>query len=280
MFVFFVPIFIDQWRKNLARRGNVCNAALIYQSVAISFTTVKTMNCEECKGLLGLFMDSELEESQAAMVRMHLSECIECAAVCEDLVSILDVCTSGSPSEILPPDSKNLWLRINNVIESEIKPEVPTAHPRRRFWQLSFGQLAAALGFIAVMSSLATFAVIRSFTLPAGADYTSRSAATQTTFEKVLSRIGLIETLQQARERRLKEQQAAIEYWNARVQNRRLLWDRATREAFDRNLQVIDESVSEYTSILQKDPEDDLSGEMLDSVLNEKMNLLRDFSDL
>jgi hypothetical protein len=32
--------------------------------------------------------------------------------------------------------------------------------------------------------------------------------------------------------------------------------------------------------ILEQDPEDDLSGEMLDSVLNEKMNLLRDFSDL
>ena len=76
------------------------------------------------------------------------------------------------------------------------------------------------------------------------------------------------------------EQHAAIEYWNARVQNRRNQWDRATRDAFDRNLQVIDESVSEYTMILQHDPADDLSGEMLDSVLTEKMALLRDFSDL
>ncbi len=32
--------------------------------------------------------------------------------------------------------------------------------------------------------------------------------------------------------------------------------------------------------ILEQDPEDDLSSEMLDSVLNDKMNLLRDFSDL
>jgi len=38
--------------------------------------------------------------------------------------------------------------------------------------------------------------------------------------------------------------------------------------------------VSEYTMILQENPEDDLSGEMLDSVLNDKMNLLREFSEL
>jgi len=31
---------------------------------------------------------------------------------------------------------------------------------------------------------------------------------------------------------------------------------------------------------LQRDPEDDLTVEMMDSVLNEKMDLLRDFSDL
>jgi hypothetical protein len=45
-------------------------------------------------------------------------------------------------------------------------------------------------------------------------------------------------------------------------------------------LQVIDQSLNEYTVILEQDPEDDLSSEMLDSVLNDKMNLLRDFSDL
>ena len=57
-------------------------------------------------------------------------------------------------------------------------------------------------------------------------------------------------------------------------------WDRVTREAFDRNLQVLDESVKDYTTILSQDPEDELSGEMLDAVMNDKMNLLRDFADL
>src|SRR5439155_17356519 len=104
--------------------------------------------------------------------------------------------------------------------------------------------------------------------------------ATPTLLEKLLSRVGLVETPQQMRERKLKERQDAIEYWDARVRVRREQWDRATREAFDRNLRVIDESVSEYTMILASDPDDELSGEMLDSVLNDKMSLLRDFSDL
>ncbi len=52
------------------------------------------------------------------------------------------------------------------------------------------------------------------------------------------------------------------------------------REAFDRNLIEIDQTVYEYDRILQENPQDDLSSEMLDSALNEKMALLREFSEL
>jgi PIN domain nuclease of toxin-antitoxin system len=239
------------------------------------------MNCDECKNLISVFMDSELAEPQASAVQMHLAACSDCALVCADLSSILDVCITESPSEIVPPNSQALWCRINNIIENEkAAPPPPAEQPRGRFWQLSFGQLSAAVLCIAVISSLLTFVTISNYTQPAAADFTTRSAATQTTFEKVLSKVGLMETPQQARETRLKEQQAAIDYWNARVQTRRTQWNHITRDAFDRNLQAIDESVNDYTMILQKDPDDELSGEMLDTVLNDKMNLLRDFSDL
>ncbi|MGE3465387.1 MAG: anti-sigma factor [Pyrinomonadaceae bacterium] len=239
------------------------------------------MKCEECNNLLGAFLDDELETDLADGVRMHLGSCRECAAVCEELTSILDVCATEPPSEIVPPNSHALWCRINNIIEHEVKPEpVPIEHARRRFWRLSFPQLATAVLTIALVSSVVTVVALKSYTEPATDDFTTRSEVTQTTFEKVLTRVGLMESPYEARQRRLKEQQAAIDYWNARVQNRRTQWDSATREAFDRNLQVIDQSVSEYTSILQRDPDDELSGEMLDTVLNEKMNLLRDFSDL
>ena len=239
------------------------------------------MDCDECKNLINYLMDCELDENQASGVRMHLSVCTDCAKVCEDLTSILDVCNTEPASELIPPNSKALWCRINNVIENEAKgnatqPEVPP----RRFWQFSFGQLLSAFICIAIISSLLTIVGIKNYVQPPTADFTTRSVASQTTFEKVLCKVGLMETPQQARDRRLQEQKAAIEYWNERVQTRRTQWDRATREAFDRNLQIIDESVDDYSLILQKDPDDELTGEMLDSVLNDKMNLLRDFSDL
>lgn len=232
--------------------------------------------------MISVFMDNELDSELAAEVRSHLAICLDCTRVCEDFASILDVCGVEAAPEIVPPNSRALWCRINNIIENEATqatPDVP-AQAARRVWRLSFSQLAAAVLCVAVVSSLLTVVALRNYTRPAEADFTSRSVASQTTFEKVLVRIGLAESPHQARERRINEQRAAIDYWNARVQARRVQWDRTTRDAFDRNLQVIDESVSEYTMILQRDPEDDLSGEMLDSVLNEKMNLLRDFSEL
>lgn len=240
------------------------------------------MHCDECKEQLGAFMDSDLDESQASPVRLHLATCRECATVCEDLASLVDVCKTEVSNELLPPNSQALWCRINNIIESEIVPEAnkPPEPPRRRFWQLSFPQLASALLCIAVISSLLTVVGIRQFTQPKTEDFTTRTAASQTTFEKVLSKVGLIDTPQQTRDRRVKEQQTAIAYWDTRVQTRRVQWDKHTRDAFDRNLQVLNETLNEYTAILQQDPEDELSGEMLDSVLNDKMNLLRDFSDL
>jgi hypothetical protein len=141
-------------------------------------------------------------------------------------------------------------------------------------------QSIAALAGVAVISSLLTIVGIRNYFEPRGDDFTSRSASSQTTFEKLMSKVGLIDTPQQARQRRHKEQQAAIDYWNKRVQARKSQWDNKIRDAFDRNLNEIDQTVSEYNLILQKDPQDDLSGEMLDSALTDKMNLLREFADL
>lgn len=228
-------------------------------------------------------LDNELDEAQAVEVRDHLGLCTKCQQICADFTAIMDASpdVSNSPADLLPPNSQALWRRINNIIESEVKPAPGEAEqPRQRLWQLSLPQLAAALVCIAVISSLLTVVAIRNYNQPSESDLTSRSEATQTTFEKVLSRVGLMDTPQQSRERRLKDQQAAIEYWNTRVQARRLQWNKATRDAFDRNLQAINDSVNEYTVILEQNPDDELSSEMLDSVLSEKMDLLRDFADL
>lgn len=244
------------------------------------------MNCEGCQENLSLFLDGELEETLAAHIRTHLSLCADCAKLCEDFAAILDTCKLDEFAGDAPALNTNaLWCRISNSIEAEIKPEPQAAPPKprgflSRVWNLSFSQAASGVVAIALISSLLTVVGIRNYFQPPADDFTSRSADSQTTFEKLLSKVGLTDTPQAARQKRLKEQQAAIDYWNQRVQARRALWDDNLRRGFDRNLQAIDQAVFEYTQTLEQNPDDELSGEMLDSVMNEKMNLLREFSEL
>ena len=234
-----------------------------------------------------MFLDGELDETQAANVRAHLSLCTDCATLCEDFASILDNCKLEELADDANPLNTNaLWCRISNTLEAEIKSEPQLEarpEPRgffARVWNFSFSQAAAGVLAVALISSLLTVVGIRNYFQPTADDFTSRSDESQTTFEKLLSKVGLTDTPQAARHKRLQEQEAAIDYWNQRVQARRAMWDDNLRRGFDRNLQAIDQAVFEYKQTLEQNPEDELSGEMLDSVMNEKMNLLREFSEL
>ncbi len=245
------------------------------------------MNCEKCQQLISVYLDNELEKKVSFEVQTHLALCAECAKVCEDFAMIVDFCET---EDFLPPNSKALWCRINNLIENEIKVETSQKNTetqiKRGFfartwnnrWQLSLSQVISSVLGIALISSLLTIVGIKNYT--AANDGLTANTSSSSVFEKVLGKIGLVETAQQARENRIKAQQATIDYWNNRVQNRRIQWDMHLREAFDRNLNEINQVVFEYNTILQENPQDELSGEMLDSALNEKVELLREFADL
>jgi hypothetical protein len=227
-------------------------------------------------------MDNELDEGRAVAVREHLALCAPCAKICEELAALLDLCKSGNVDEIVPPNPDALWCRIHNIIESEVKPELPPVEPQkpRRFWRFTLPQLASAVLCIAIVSSLLTIIGIKNYLAPRSDDFTSRSSESQTILEKFMARLGLIDTPQKARERRLDEQRAAIEYWDRRVLERRAQWNAVMQEKFDKNLNIIDESVNDYTRILQQNPDDEITGEMLDSAMDEKMQLLREFAEL
>lgn len=251
------------------------------------------MTCEQCQQLVSQFLDGELGESAAVAVQTHLSLCAACAKVCEDFAMILDFCALDETENFMPPNSKALWCRINNLIESEIEPEAkaaPTADGKNGVaatiknngWRFSFAQILTSVLGVALISSLLTVVGFKNYTAPAD-DFASNASATQqapTIFQTALGKIGLIDTPEQARLRRISEQQTTIDYWNRRVQIRRANWDNHLRQAFDRNLNEINQAVREYDTILQENPHDELSLEMLDTALDDKMELLREFSDL
>jgi hypothetical protein len=251
------------------------------------------MNCEHCQELISVFLDNELDETSSTEVREHLAVCEPCSKVCEDLAMIIDFCQLDTEEALLPPNPQALWCRINNVIESEVQAEIKKENKEKaqaaqaeatnsgwlpRKWNFSFMQIASSIMFVAIVSSVLTIIGIRNYS--GTNNDISASSAPPTLFERVLGKVGLVETPHQKRERILKEREAAIEYWNKRVEARRAQWNANLRDAFDRNLNEINQAVSEYTQILQENPQDELSGEMLDSALDDKMELLREFSEL
>lgn len=249
------------------------------------------MNCEHCQELISVFLDNELDEVSSTGVREHLAVCEPCSKVCEDLAMILDFCQLEVEETALPPNPQALWCRINNVIESEVQAEIKKDNKEKakeaetantgwfpKKWNFSFMQVASAVLFVALVSSVLTIIGIKNYS--ARSNDFAASNEPPTLFEKILGKVGLVETPQQKRERIIKEREAAIAYWNKRVEERRAQWNVALRDAFDRNLNEINQAVNEYTEILQENPQDELSGEMLDSALNEKMELLREFSEL
>lgn len=247
------------------------------------------MNCEECQQLISVYLDNELEKESSLQVQTHLAACAACAKVCQDFAMILDFCQLDAEPDFVPPNSKALWCRIHNIIETEIKPEILEENSEEKVkkgrlsslwanrWQLSLSQVMTSVLGIALISSLLTVVAVKNYSAPSD-NFTANAAPT--VFEKVLCKIGLKTTPEQARQKRIQEQQATIEYWNKRTEARRAAWDKNLREAFDRNLYEIDQVVFEYNKILQENPEDELTGEMLDSALNEKVEFLREFSEL
>jgi hypothetical protein len=71
-----------------------------------------------------------------------------------------------------------------------------------------------------------------------------------------------------------------INYWNQRVELNKVRWSAEMRETFDRNLRVIDQAVANSLDELKRNPHDEISEQMLNESLNDKLALLKEFSDL
>ena len=235
------------------------------------------MNCEKCQELIHDFVDGALSRDDSATLNAHLADCLACAEVRNDLQSIVSFCQQNRGQYVAPPNERALWLRIRNVIEAELAPSVTSPAPPLkqsiwpawlgRSWELSLPQLAAAFAAIMIVASLATVVGIRRW------DSTDRGTAGREAGG------GFSVTGTNVRDR-FSQQQQAIAYWNERVELNKARWNAQMRETFDRNLQVIDRAVNDSMGELNRNPHDEVSEDMLNAALNEKLALLKQFSDL
>ena len=228
------------------------------------------MNCETCQELIHDLIDGSITQADEFNLNTHLTQCLDCESVRQDLASIVGFCRTHRGQYEAPPNERALWLRIRNVIEAEIPNSVvATPAPRRSFlgrlmghtWELSLPQLATSAVAIVLFVSLATVVGLRRW-----GGYGVPTPMTQVEASNVNDRVW--------------QRQQAINYWNQRVELNKARWSPEMRETFERNLRVIDEAVVNSLNELKRNPHDEISEQMLNESMNDKLALLKEFSDL
>lgn len=235
------------------------------------------MNCEKCQNLISDFLDGNLSHEDQSMLNAHLDECLECAGVRDDLLSIVGFCRTHRGEYAAPPNEQALWQRIRNMIEADAGAAAIGSEPARlkfwsgwvgRSWELSLPQLAAFTAALGLVVSLSTVVGLRRW--QGGESGVKPKAPIANTMSVGAENVS----------DRISQQQQLISFWNQRVEYNKARWSPEMRETFDRNLAVIDHAVNESFNSLSQNPHDEVSEEMLNAALNEKLSLLKEFADL
>lgn len=248
------------------------------------------MNCEKCQELLSDFLDGALNDSEHLALSAHMEECLECFHVRRELDEIVGYCRETRGQYDAPPNERALWLRIRNTIESQpgalLSGATASGSKRRaslrwwsrwmdRQWELTLPQLAAAVSVIIIAVALGTAFSLQQ--VKNNSQLNAQSAAGNG-MQTGNGTSGL-KALTSDVDDRVSRQQVAIDYWYERVSQRKRRWNPQLREAFERNLSVLDQAVEDSRQRLKVNPHDEISEEMLNAALNDKMELLKEFSD-
>ena len=232
------------------------------------------MNCDQCQELIQDLVDGSISQRDEFILNTHLKECMDCDSVRQDLTSIVSFCNMHRGEYEAPPNTQALWLRIRNVIEAEngatlgaqTKSRQPSFLGRLmgHTWELSLPQLAASAVALVLVVALGTVVGLRRLS---GTEGVSATAEAQ------------VKDAYSVNERVWQRQQA-INYWNQRVELNKARWSPTMRDTFDRNMKVIDDAVANSLNELNRNPHDEVSEQMLNAAFNEKLDLLKAFSDL
>ena len=228
------------------------------------------MNCETCQELIHDLIDGTISQRDESTLNTHLKQCLDCESVRRDLASIIGFCQTQRGHYEAPPNEQAMWLRIRNVIEAELPAKsVVNTEPRRSFfgrlmghtWELSLPQLAASAAAIVLFVSLATVVGVRRW-----GGYPVPVPPTEVEASNINDRVW--------------QRQQVINYWKERIELNKARWSRETREEFDRANAQIDQAVAEALNELKQNPHDEVSEQLLNQWLNDKVTLLKDYSDL
>jgi len=244
------------------------------------------MNCEKCQELLSDFLDGALNDADHASFGAHLEECLPCYNVHAELNSIVSFCRETRGQYDAPPNEHAMWLRIHNTIESQPSAAAQSStpgtereswlkHALGRSWQLSFAQMVSAVVGIIVFASLATVLSLRGLK-----DSPGNVADLNNTGSPAVALTSRNGGLRPEANDNIVLQQQEMKYLIQVVDQHKAHWNPQVRADFERNLTLLDQTVNESLQKLDQHPHDEVTEEMLNSALNDKMQLLKEFSDL
>ena len=228
------------------------------------------MNCETCQELIHDLLDGSISHSDESILNTHLGECLDCESVRQDLSAIVGFCRTRRGEYEAPPNEQALWLRIRNVIEAEqrghrvVRSESEPSFLGRlmgRSWELSLPQLAGLTTAIVLFVSLTTVVGLRRW----GTDVPSNPIVTVDASDV---------------NDRVRQREQVINYWTQRIEQNKARWSQDVRDSFAESLLAIDQEVSNSLEQLKRHPHDTFYEQTLDDAMNEKLQLLKDFSDL
>jgi hypothetical protein len=236
------------------------------------------MNCEKCQELLSELLDGRLPAGRRAELSAHVADCFECAAARDELASLIEAAHDSGAALYEPPNERALWLRIRNSIEAESAAEAARAAraaatlapAREGFWSriahrrfvLSLPQAATAFAAVAVAVALATVFGLRALVVGDGTpEQVQPVRVTANGF-------------------RQNPDVLMIEYLRQRVEERKVRWNPRMRQAYEQNISVIDQTVNEMLRDLERRPHDEVSEKAYNAAVRDKIELLKEFSEL
>ncbi len=221
------------------------------------------MVCKQCQELLSEYIDGALELGEQVNLERHLRDCDPCRAVRDDLLQIVHF------SQQLPVQSPStaLWPRISSDL-AELRPSF-WARPLR--WWANFRTLNFNFSVPQMIAGAASLAIVISIGVMLSRHDSGPIQLATSTGGLATSQA---RPLSQADLQQLEKQ---ISQLSETVEQRKDSWDPELRNAFERNLLYIDQSLVECRHQLNDNPADDVSQELMLNAYREKVRLLEGF---
>ena len=222
------------------------------------------MNCTRSHGDIQALIDGTLGPIRVAELEQHLDQCDTCRALANDLRRIRDL--ADTLDEPVPPD--HVWLQVAGRLRQEGRVHdrlAPVATGHRQLRQPLWLGIAAALVLAVGASLLLLLPQFTGSTTGPGATEQGNAAGADAV-QSGVEDLRKAERLLQSGVAKLKEGLGS--------EDQSLPIDMAG--TLDRNLQILDQAITESSDALQKEPQNVAARNSLFEALQRKISLLQD----